>query len=118
MKSARPDRLDPWWLARHDLSAAFIAGIIVLGSIGIFAPDRFGPYQSGFFTSGWSSYLLAGLVVLAALYPLTRPARVRRSLVRVTEPWFRALEENPAFDGALNALAACSQPLRTRFAVA
>jgi hypothetical protein len=117
MKSARPRRLDAWWFARHDFTGALVAGLVVLGLIGLLSPSTFGPYQSGVWGSGWPSYLLAGLVALTALYPASRLTRVKRTVVRVTEPWFRPLEENPAFEGALNALAACPGPLRTRFAL-
>jgi len=118
MKSARPASFEPWWFARHDFVASFVAGVIVLGIIGTLDPSSFGAPESRPFANGWPSYVLAGLVAVAAVYPATRLQRIRRTVVRVAEPWFRPLTENPAFEGAATALASCPAPLRTRFSLA
>ena len=117
VKSARPRDLPAWWFARRDWLAALNAGILVMGSIGLLSPPAFAAPSSVALGRGWPSLALLGIMLPCATYAAAKAARIKRAVLRMVEPWTRPPSENPAWDGAVGALAACPSPLRTRFAV-
>ena len=116
MRSARPPGMDLWLRSRRHFTSSLIAGIVVLGLIGLLDPSSFGA-QKAAFARGWPTTLLAGLLTLSAVLLATRFGRIRRAAMRTVEPWFQPLYESPAWPGASGALAACPAGSRTRFAL-
>jgi len=117
MRSARVAKIAKWGFARRAFVSAFVAGLIVMGLIGLVAPANFGAPGTDTFGSGWPLPALIGVLVAAAFYVFTKRTGVRKILDRLREPWLRPLNEHEAFEGAANALAACPDLLKNRFAV-
>jgi hypothetical protein len=115
LKSSRR-RFDKMAYAQKGFGAAFVAGLIVTGAIGVLSPAAFGSTGSRTLRTGWPSWLLLGLIGLAVLYAAMKWRYVRWAINRFRDPFVRAPEGDPRYEGAADALAACPAAYRTRFA--
>jgi hypothetical protein len=121
-KLGRPRRLNRASFAGRCWQNSFVAGVIVLGSIGLLSPSTYGQTrgfsargQFGALGLGWPGWALAGMVLLGLVYSLVHREGIRWTVVRVIDPWRRPLEENPNYEGAVGALDASSDANRTRY---
>ena len=85
--------------------------------IGLLSPSRFQATRTAF-GSAWPSWVLAALAASGLLAVALNRARITWAARRVREPFLRRISEEPEFEGAADALAACPQPFKTRFAFA
>jgi hypothetical protein len=116
-RSARPRRVARLRFARRAFAATFVAGVGVLGIIGLLAPSNFGQPGAKTLGSGWPSILLVALVGGVAASALVAHRHLLWLARRVREPLLRPLEEHPAFAEAADALASCPAPLRLRWSL-
>ncbi|CAN5603597.1 hypothetical protein BH24ACT26_BH24ACT26_15760 [soil metagenome] len=116
-RAARPHGISRRHLAGRAFLASFVAGMVVLGVIGLLAPSQFGQPGAVTLHTGWPSAVLMALIALCCLVALSRRAELGWLVARAREPFVRPLQEAPGFDEAVDALASCPAPLRTRFAV-
>ena len=63
------------------------------------------------------SLVVIGLIALCALYAIVRREHIRSAIDRGREPFLRPLSNISGFDGAADALAACPDAFKTRFAI-
>jgi hypothetical protein len=116
VKSSRR-RFDKMRYAQRAFGATFLAGLIVTGTIGVLSPAAFGSTGSRTLRTGWPSWLLLGLIGVSVIYAGSKWRYVRWALRRVRDPFVRAPEGDPRYEGAADALAECPAPYRTRFAM-
>lgn len=116
--SARPARSAREGFGFRCFWGSFVAGVIVLGLIGVLSPSSFGEVGAKPFRGGWPALLLLGVVLLAVLLVALRSRHLVWLAARVREPLTRPLEEDPGYEGAVGALQECPSPLRGRFAFA
>jgi hypothetical protein len=116
-RAARPRRIARGEFARRTFFANFIAGLGVLGAIGLVAPSQFGQPGARTLHTGWPSLLLIVLVACCVLAAVMRRAELSWLFARAREPFVRPLTEERGFEEAVAALESCPVPLRTRFAV-
>jgi hypothetical protein len=90
----------------------------VLGLIGLVAPSNFGSLDGNTLRSGWPLIVLLVILVAAAFYAAVKRAHIAWLVARAREPMRRPLDESPAYEGAVGALAACPGAFRIRFGVA
>ena len=121
-KLGRPRRLNRAGFAGRCWQNSFMAGIVVLGAIGLLSPSTFGQTrgfssrgQIGALGLGWPGLLLAGMVALGLVYALLQREGIRWTVVRVIDPWRRPMDEHPSYEGAVGALNASSDAMRTRY---
>jgi hypothetical protein len=117
VRAARPQRVGRGTFARRTFAANFVAGVGILGGIGLTAPSQFGQPGAATLHTGWPSWLLIGVIALCCLVAWTKRADLTWLYARVREPFVRPLDEARGFADAVDALASCPAPLRTRFAV-
>ncbi|MGH2698105.1 MAG: hypothetical protein ACRDJL_02755 [Actinomycetota bacterium] len=122
-KLGRPRRFNRSDFAGRCWQNSFVAGVIVLGIIGLLSPSAYGQTrgfsgrgQFGAMGLGWPGLVLVGLVVVGLLYALAKRSGIRWTVVRMMDPWRRPMSENPNYEGAAGALEASSDALRTRYA--
>jgi hypothetical protein len=94
-----------------------IAGMFVLGAIGILAPSAFGPTGSGRLGKGPSLIGLGALVVICGLVGLARRRYLRALYLRLREPFVRRMSYEAHFSGTAEALADCPGYLQSRWAM-
>jgi hypothetical protein len=116
-RAARPGRINRRHFARGAFAGSFVAGVAVLGTIGLLAPSNFGQPGAATLRSGWPSVALAALVAACVGYGVIRRRHLAWLLARLREPLLRPLEEHRSFAEAVDALAACPAPLRLRWAI-
>ena len=117
LKSARPRKFRRGAWAERAVGAAVAAAVPLLTAIALVSPASFASPASNTLRTGWPLYALLGLLAVSLLYLLTRARRIRWAIARAREPFLRAPEGHPAYEGAADALAACPAPMRTRFAL-
>jgi hypothetical protein len=117
IRSSRPRRLHGWNRAGILFVNSFLAGVLLLGVIGILAPSRFGSPGATAFRSGLPSFALIGIVALCGMFAFIRRKEIVGGVRQLREPAQRAFREDPAFEGAVNALEACPGPMQSRFAL-
>jgi hypothetical protein len=117
IRSSRPSHIRGWNRAGILFVNSFLAGILLLGVIGTLAPSRFGSPGARAFSSGLPSLALIGIVALCGMFAFIRRREIVWAVRRLREPARRALREDPAFEGAVNALEACPRPMQSRFAL-
>ena len=114
MKRGRPPGLNPWRLTRRVFRFTFAASFILLGAIGVLAPDRFGsPGTEPLGSLQW--WALAAVVGLFVAVVVARRAKVKRTIELILEPIRRPLGDLSSFEPAVGALQSCPAPFRTRF---
>lgn len=113
MKAARPSGLRPWRLARRLFWTSILSATILVGSIGLVRPERFGSRNTRAGSPEW--WALGLLVAAACLFVVLRRRGLVTAVDRLLEPLRRPLEELPSFEPAVNALDSCPAPLRSRF---
>jgi len=116
LKSARPGRVDSGRFALRCFVGSLLAGIVVLGVIGLLAPAGFGAPGSRAFGNRTLSLALGAAVAVAAAILAVRGAHLRWLVRRIREPFTRPLTWDPHFAGAADALAQCSQVWQSRWA--
>jgi len=116
LKAARPARIDSGRFALRCFAGSFLAGIVVLGMIGLFAPAGFGAPGGRALANRTLSLALGATVAAAAAVLAARGAHLRWLLRRIREPFTRPLSWEPNFNGAADALAQCSEAWRSRWA--
>ncbi len=123
IKLARPSGLSRSGFASRCFQNSFIAGVVVLGLIGLASPSTFG--QSRGFSAGgkigglglgWPALLVVGLVLLGLVHAFVHREGIRWTITRMIDPWRRPMSEHPTYEGAVGALEECPDALRTRFA--
>jgi hypothetical protein len=122
-KLDRPRRFDRASFAGHCWQNSFVAGVVVLGVIGFLSPTTYGQTRGfsergrfGALGLGWPGLVLLGLVVLGLLYALAHREGIRWTILRVIDPWRRPMTESSSYEGAVGALDASSDALKTRYA--
>lgn len=115
MKDARPRGSRSGRLALKLFAALYVGALLLLGSIGLVRPSRFGaPTSRPMRSAEWAA--LALLVVVLGIYALLRRGDIRSSMDRSLEPFRRPID-HPSHDPATNALESCPAAFRTRFAM-
>jgi hypothetical protein len=95
----------------------FFAVALMVWGVGAFvSPESFGQPGADVSGLGWPTIALLGLVGGSALALFLARDRIVWVARRVREPYERTLAEDPAYEPAVNALAACARPLQLRFA--
>lgn len=97
--------------------ACFATAILVWGGGAYASPESFGQPGAEVLNLGWPTIVLSGLVLASAAALALARKRIAWVAARVREPYERNLSEDPAYEGAVNALAACARPLQVRFAI-
>jgi hypothetical protein len=115
IKSSRR-RFDKMRYARKGFGAALLAGLLLLGTIGILSPRSFGSTGSRTLQTGWPKWVLLGLIALCAIYAISKWRYIRWALRRVRDPFVRAPAGDPRYEGAADALAESPAAYRSRFA--
>ena len=116
IRSARRRRIHPAAFARGAFTGSFVAGLVLLGVIGLLAPAGFGAPARRTLASGWPAFVLGGLVIACLIYLVARRRLLVWLAARIADPFRRPLTEDASFEGAANALAACARPFQVRFA--
>jgi hypothetical protein len=117
VRAARPRHIARGRLARRAFAGSFLAGVALLGLIGIASPSQFGQPGAATLQSGWPLYALSALITSVGLLALARRRHLAWLLARLREPLDRPLDDHHGFGDAVSALEACPAPLRTRFAL-
>ena len=99
------------WALRA-LDIVTVAGMVLLGTIGLLSPASFGNPGATPFRSGWPWMLLLAVVVLSASAVILRWRELSRSLKDIQ----RGVGTEEALEGASASLAAAPSALQTRFA--
>jgi hypothetical protein len=97
--------------------ANLVAGLLVLGIIGILAPNSFGPTSSGRLGRGPALVGLGVLVLACAVVAIANLRYLRGLYARMREPFVRRMNYDSHFEGAADALAECSDAMKTRWAM-
>jgi hypothetical protein len=116
LKASRPARVDSGRFAWRCFAGSLLAGIVVLGLIGLFAPAAFGAPGGRPLGNRTLSLALGATVVVAAAILAARGPQLLRLMRRIREPFMRPLTWEPNFEEAAEALAQCSEPWRSRWA--
>jgi len=123
-KLGRPRRLNRTTFSGHCFQNSFVTGVVVLGVIGLLSPATYGQTrgfsaqgQIGGLGLGWPALVLAGLVLGGIVYALVHRNGIRWAVVRVVDPWRRPMQDHDSYDGAVGALEACPETLRSRYAM-
>lgn len=85
-----------------------------MGFLSLVDPGAFGQTGAAF-ALGWGGWLAIGIFVLALLYGYSKRGEIRELIDHIREPMRRPLEDNPSFEGAYGALAACGSAFVSRF---
>jgi hypothetical protein len=117
IRSSRPSRLHGWNRAGILFVNSFLAGVLLLGAIGTLAPSRFGSPGARAFRSGLPSLALIGIVALCGMFAFIRRREIASVVRRLREPAHSLFGDDPAFEGAANALESCPKPMQSRFAL-
>jgi len=116
MKAARPRGLRPGRLAARLFRTIYLGAFLVLATIGLVRPSRFGsPTSRPLRSAEWLG--LALLTAIAAGVTLARRQGVSDAIRRLREPFGRPFDHHPSYEPAAAALDSCPGPLRTRFAL-
>lgn len=99
------------------MGASIAVALPLLTLIALVSPGSFASPRSNTLRTGWPLYALLGLLAISLLYLLARARRIRWAIARAREPFVRAPEGDPRYEGAADALAACPGAMRTRFAL-
>ncbi|MGH2820585.1 MAG: hypothetical protein ACRDJ5_08030 [Actinomycetota bacterium] len=118
IRSARPRRINRRAFARRGFSRGLMTGIVVLGLIALVSPSSFGEEYANTFALGWPLWVLLALMGACIAFGVSRLQQIRWVLARVSEPYRRALDDHPSWEGATGALDACPPAYRARFAMA
>ena len=97
--------------------ANLVAGLLVMGVIGILAPDSFGPTTSGRLGRGPARMGLGVLLLACGVIAVVNLRYLRGLYTRMREPFVRRMNYDSHFDGAADALAECPNAMRTRWAM-
>jgi hypothetical protein len=117
IKAARPRTLNGWRLTRRFFGTSVLGAALLLGTIGLISPARFGSPTSRP-RRGIEWWALAAVVAVCAAVLVIRRTRLLRGATRVQEALTgRELEQHPSFEPAVSALDSCPGPLRTRFTI-
>lgn len=114
LTSAEPGRARRSRLALRLLDATILAGILVLGAIGLVSPASFGSPGAAPFKSGWPWLLLLVLVGICAAVVAIRWKSLTRMLRDLRR---RSDATDEVVEGAVAALDAAPSTLQTRFAL-
>jgi hypothetical protein len=117
VRSARRRDLGRASFAARCLTASHAAGSSLLALIALGAPSNFGRPGASTLHTGWPSVTLLLMVAAGVVLAVTRRSQLAWLGARIREPYARPLTNEPGFDEAADALAACPRPLRTRFAL-
>lgn len=114
MKNSRR-RFNKMAYARKGFGAALLAGLILMGTLGVITPDAFGAVGSRPLRTSWPKWVLLGMIGLCLLYTAVKWRYVRWALRRIRDPFVRPPAGDPRYEGAADALAASPAAYRTRF---
>lgn len=115
MKEARPRGARGGRLALKLFRALYVGALVLLGSIGLVRPSRFGaPTSRPLRSVEWAA--LGVLTAVLLVYSLLRRQDILSSVSRFLEP-FRSPIDHPSHDPAASALESCPAALRARFAL-
>ena len=103
----------PWRI----FGGCFAVATLVWGAGAYGSPESFGQPGADVTSLGWPTVVLVGLVLASLAGLAGARSRIAWTAARVREPYERNLAEHPAYEGAVNALAACARPLQLRFAL-
>ena len=117
-RSRVPPRRARAGIAGRSLTGCLVGSILLLASIAVISPARFGSQGSRAFGSGWPALVLGTVALGCAAWIFVRRRSIAWLLARAREPFSHAPEDDPAYAGAWAALAACRGPQRTRYALA
>ena len=113
IRSATP-RLDATKWAARALDTGLVAGVLVLGTIGLISPSSFGDPGAAPVRMGWPWFVLLGAVTACVVVIASRSRRVSILIRNAT----RAVGYEDVLAGATDSLAATRPAFQTRFALA
>jgi hypothetical protein len=117
IKSGRPAAGDRRRVGWRIFGGCFAVALFVWGAGAYASPESFGQPGAEVLSLGWPTIVLVGLAVGSAVGLVLARNRIAWIAARVKEPYERTLSEEPGYEGAVNALAACARPLQIRFAL-
>ena len=117
LRTARSRKVRRLHFAERALGATVAASLPLMCVFALLSPGSFGAPASSTFGSGWTLYVLLGLLALSLLLLFVNRQRIRWFLARAREPFVRPPAGDRAYEGGADALAACSGSQQTRFAV-
>lgn len=117
IKSARPPAAERSGVPTRIFGGCFAAAVVAWGAAAYVKPESFGQPGAEILSLGWPTLVLVGLVLGCVVGLGLAAKRIAWIAARVREPYERTLSEEPQFEGAVNALAACARPLQLRFAL-
>lgn len=115
IKRARPSTFNGWRLARRLFWSCVVGATLLLGTIGLLQPARFGSRTGRFQAIEW--WALAALLAICVVALVVRRTRLYASATRLRDTFRGNLEQHPSFAPAVSALDSCPAPFRTRFAL-
>lgn len=117
IRAARPRTLNAWRLTRRLFGTSLLGAALLLGTIGLISPARFGSPTTRP-RRGIEWWALAVLVAVCVALLVINRARLLAGTTRMQETFTgRELEQHDSFEPAVSALDSCPGPLRTRFAI-
>jgi hypothetical protein len=118
-KSTRPATFERDAFAVKSCGGFFFAGIVGFGVASIVSPETFGQRGARVLNLGWPTLALVAMIAVGVGVLLAQRGRISWLLSRnLTAPFSLRPGEERAYEAAVNALAACPQPLQARFALA
>ena len=114
MKAARPRGVTRLGFAWRRFRTGFVVGLGIMGFISLVDPAAFDQTGSAP-TLGWAGWLTVAVFAICLLYGWLRRDRIFDAAERIREPFARPLEDDPSFEGAYAAVAACNSPFVSRF---
>lgn len=115
IKRAKPSTYNGWRLARRLFWTCVVGSTLLLGTIGLLQPGRFGSRAGPLRTIEW--WALAALVGISVLVVVVRRTRIQAAATRLQQTFRGGLEQHPSFEPAVSALDSCPGPFRSRFAL-
>lgn len=116
LKSARPQRLNPWRLTRRLFQICFVGSLLLLAVIGLLSPERFGSPTSRL-GRGVQWWALAALLVTLLAWCASRRRGIYGGARRLVEPLRTRFDHLDAFHPVVDALLSAPGAVRTRFAL-
>lgn len=115
IKRARPRTFNGWRLARRLFWTCVVGATLLLGTIGLLQPARFGSRARPLQAIEW--WALAALLAIFVVALVVRRTRLQAAATRLQQTFRGGLEQHASFEPAVSALDSCPVPFRSRFAL-
>jgi hypothetical protein len=117
IKNSRPSDFSAASRAFRIFGGCLAIAIVVWGAGAYLSPESFGQPGAKTLSLGWPTAVYLALIAISLGAIFLARSRIGWVAARVREPYERHLTDDPSYEGAVNALAACARPLQLRFAL-